>query len=248
MRLKDRVAIVTGGARGIGRTYVRALAAQGAKVVAADIDEDGEAVNEVRKAGGEVTGLTTDVSDEASTLAMARGTVETHGRIDILVNNAAIAGRFATIPVERTSVEFWDRIMAVNAKGMFLCSKAVLPTMKAQRSGKIINISSHSLYLGIPGMLAYTTSKGCVLAFTRALAREVGDYGIAVNALAPAVIHSEDEVKENPEQVERVNQARCFKRSLEPADLVGTLLYLASEDSGFVTGQSLLVNGGAYFH
>jgi NAD(P)-dependent dehydrogenase (short-subunit alcohol dehydrogenase family) len=217
-------------------------------VVIADIADAQEAVDEVRQAGGEATGVTTDISDEASTRAMAQKTVEAYGRIDILINNAGIAGRFARFSIEDTTVEFWDQIMAANAKGMFLCSKAVLPTMKAQQTGKIFNISSHSFCLGIARMITYTTSKGCVLAFTRALAREVGDYGIAVNALAPAVIPMENDPFESaPEKVERVNRGRCFKRSLEPADLAGTLLYLAGEDNAFVTGQSLLINGGTYF-
>ncbi|MFQ5913346.1 MAG: SDR family NAD(P)-dependent oxidoreductase [Nitrospinota bacterium] len=246
MRLKDRVAIVTGGAQGIGRAYVRALAREGARVIVADIADAQEAVDEARGAGGEAQAVRTDVTDEDSTRAMAQKTVETCGRIDILVNNAGIAGRFARVPVEEVSVELWDRILAVNAKGIFLCAKAVLPTMKAQGSGKIINISSHTFYQGAPGMIAYTTSKGCVLAFTRALAREVGDYGICVNALAPDFIPLGDDLKEVPEYVERVNQSRCFKRSLEPDDLVGTLLFLASDDSAFVTGQTLLVNGGSY--
>ncbi|MFQ5691471.1 MAG: SDR family NAD(P)-dependent oxidoreductase, partial [Nitrospinota bacterium] len=200
---------------------------------------------EVRRAGGEAVAVKTDVTDESSARAMSRKTVEAYGRIDVLVNNAGIAGRFARVPIEEVSVELWDRILAVNAKGMFLCAKAVLPVMKGQRSGKIINISSHTFYTGVPGMIAYTTSKGCVLAFTRALAREVGDDGIAVNALAPDFVPMGDDLTEVPEYAERINRSRCFKRSLEPKDLVGTLIYLAGDDSAFVTGQTLLVNGGS---
>ncbi len=246
MRLKDHVAIVTGGARGIGRSYVLGLAKEGAKVVIADIADATETVDAVRDAEGEALAVETDVTDEESARAMARATLDAYGRIDILVNNAGIPGRFARLPVEEVSVELWDRIMAVNAKGMFLCAKAVLPTMKAQRSGRIINISSHTFYNGSPGMIAYTTSKACALALTRALAREVGEHGIAVNALAPDFIPLGNDLEEVPEYVERVNQSRCFKRSLEPEDLVGTLVYLASADSAFVTGQTLLVNGGSY--
>lgn len=246
LRLKDRVAIVTGGAGGIGRTYVLALAGEGAKVVIADVADAAETAAEVQAAGGEVVTVVTDVTDEASARAMAETALKTYGRIDVLVNNAGIAGRFARVPVEEVSVELWDRVMAVNSKGMFLCAKAVLPAMKTQRSGKIINISSHTFYQGAPGMIAYTTSKGCVLAFTRALAREVGDHGISVNALAPDFIPLDDDLIEVPEYVEATNRSRCFKRSLAPEDLVGTLLYLAGDDSAFVTGQSFLVNGGSY--
>jgi NAD(P)-dependent dehydrogenase (short-subunit alcohol dehydrogenase family) len=246
LRLKDRVVIVTGGAQGIGRTYVLRLVQEGAKVVVADVGDTGPVVDEVRRAGGEAIGLSTDVTNETATQAMAQKTLEAYGRIDVLVNNAGIAGRFARVPVEEISVELWDQVLAVNAKGMFLCAKAVLSAMKAQQSGRIINISSHTFYLGAPGMLAYTTSKGCVLAFTRALAREVGDYGIAVNALAPDFIPMDEDLREVSEYVERSIQSRCFKRSLAPEDLVGTLVYLASDDSAFVTGQTLLVNGGSY--
>ena len=174
MRLKDRVVIVTGGARGIGRSYVQALAKEGARLVVADIADAGESVEEARSAGGEAVAVPTDVTDEDSTQAMAKAALDAFGRIDVLVNNAGIAGRFARVPVEEVTVELWDRVMAVNAKGMFLCAKAVLPAMRAQKSGRMINISSHTFYLGASGMIAYTTSKGTVLAFTRALARELG--------------------------------------------------------------------------
>lgn len=247
MRLKDRVVIVTGGAHGIGRSYVRALAKEGARLVVADIADAGESVEEVRSAGGEAVAVPTDVTDVDSTQAMAKAALDAFGRIDVLVNNAGIAGRFARVPVEEVTVELWDRVMAVNAKGMFLCAKAVLPAMRAQKSGRIINISSHTFYLGASGMIAYTTSKGTVLAFTRALARELGDDGIAVNALAPDFIPMDDDLESVPEYVEKSIQSRCFKRSQEPEDMLGTLIYLASDDSAFVTGQTLLVNGGSYF-
>ena len=237
MRLKDKVIIVTGGVRGIGQFYVQALAKEGARVVVADIEDGEDLVDRVKREGGKAVAVKTDVTDEIATQEMAKTALDTFGRIDVLVNNAGIAGRFARIPVEEVTAELWDRVMAVNAKGMFLCSKAVLPMMRSQKCGKIINISSHTFYLGASGMIAYTTSKGTVLAFTRALASEVGDDGIAVNALAPDFI---------PEYVEQSIQSRCFKRSQKPEDMVGTLIYLAGDDSTFVTGQTLLVNGGSY--
>ncbi len=246
MRLKDKVIIVTGGVRGIGQFYVQALAKEGARVVVADIEDGEDLVDRVKREGGKAVAVKTDVTDEIATQEMAKTALDTFGRIDVLVNNAGIAGRFARIPVEEVTAELWDRVMAVNAKGMFLCSKAVLPMMRSQKCGKIINISSHTFYLGASGMIAYTTSKGTVLAFTRALASEVGDDGIAVNALAPDFIPMDDDLNTVPEYVEQSIQSRCFKRSQKPEDMVGTLIYLAGDDSTFVTGQTLLVNGGSY--
>src|SRR5919109_282833 len=185
MRLKDRVAIVTGAARGIGQTYCLALAREGAHVVAADILSCSETVAQVQQAGGEVLGVTVDVADAQSTQAMAVQTLQRFGRIDILVNNAAVYGGLKLTPFEQIPEAEWDRVMAVNVKGIWLCCKAVLPTMKQQGKGKIINISSDTIWMGVPLFLHYVASKGAVLAFTRALARELSGTGINVNTITP---------------------------------------------------------------
>ena len=249
--LKDRVVIVTGGGHGIGKAYCLGFAQAGARVVAADID--GPAAEQVAsEVGGKTEGKSfparVDVSDEESTKQMAKAVFERFGRIDILVNNAAI---FATIPINRGGIESldpkeWDRLMAVNLKGLFFCVRAVLPAMRAQKSGKIINISSGTALSGSPGRIHYVTSKAGVIGFTRTLAREVGNDNIQVNAIAPGSTLSE----ENPsEEILRFRQTRVGDRALKrvqmPQDLVGAMLFLASPLSDFITGQTLCVDGGA---
>ncbi|HXG52249.1 MAG TPA: 3-oxoacyl-ACP reductase family protein [candidate division Zixibacteria bacterium] len=251
--LKDKVAIVTGGGHGIGRAYCLGFGRAGARVVVADID--GPAATRVAKEVGGETGasavaVTVDVSDEGSTQAMARRALEEFGRIDILVNNAAV---FATIPMNRGGIESidpaeWDRMMAVNLKGLFFCCRAVLPAMRKQKAGKIINISSGTALNGSPGRIHYVASKAGVIGFTRTLAREVGDDNINVNAVAPGSTLSE----ENPtEEIIKYRQARLGDRALKrvqvPQDLVGTVLFLASPLSDFMTGQTLSVDGGVVF-
>ena len=249
--LKGKVAIVTGGGHGIGKAYCRAFAEAGARVVPADIDGPAaeKAAAEIRgKSEGAALAIRADVSDEASTKQMAKNVLDRFGRIDILVNNAAI---FATIPMNRGGIETidpaeWDRLMAVNLKGLFFCSRAALPTMRAQKSGKIINISSSTVFAGSAGRIHYVTSKACVIGFTRTLAREVGDDNIQVNAIAPGSTLSE----ENPtDEIVRFRglqvQNRALKRVQLPADLVGAVLFLASPLSDFMTGQTLSVDGGA---
>ena len=251
MRLKDRVVIVTGSARGIGKAYAKRFAEEGAKIVITDVLDPQPAAEELRSAGAQVLALTTDVADEKSTIAMAEQTVATFGRIDVLVNNAAV---FADLPLQNfwdISAEEWDLVMTVNVKGLFLCVKAVLPQFREQGKGKIINISSGTVFKGTPLMLHYVSSKGAVVAFTRCLAREMGPLNVNVNAIAPGYTLSEG-VLAHPEHVETMNdpvmQTRSFKRSQEPEDLVGTMIYLASDDSDFVTGQTIAVDGGSVMH
>lgn len=248
MRLQDRVAIVTGGGFGIGRAYSLGLAKEGAKVVIADINDEGAKFTEdaIRAASGEALAIHTDVADQASVEAMARAALERFGRIDILVNNAAF---FAALPLrtlEEIDVAEWDKVMAVNLRGPFLCVKAVVPQMKQQRYGKIINISSGSILSGNPLRLHYVTSKAGLIGFTRSLARALGEYNICVNTLMPGSVASEGTLAAYPYEVfERAAAERCFKRVAQPEDLVGTVIFLASSDSDFITGQAILVDGGA---
>ena len=253
MKLRDRVAIVTGGGIGIGKAYSFAFADEGAKVVVADIDfEAAQAVaGEIEQKGGEALPLNTDVASPESTFEMAEKTVERFGKIDILVNNAAL---FAALgpgkPWDQIDVEEWDKVMAVNLKGLFLCSKAVVRYMKAQGKGRIINISSGTAYRGSVGRLHYVTSKAGVLGFTRGLARELAGQGINVNSIAVGSTLSEGVVARGDmtaDKVERMKAARCVKKELYPKDLVGTVIFLSSDESEFICGQTIVVDGGTVF-
>ena len=251
VRLKGRVAIVTGGARGLGKDYALRLSEEGARIVVADILDATNVAHEIEKRGGEVMALRTDVADEQSVNDMVHKTIEGFGRIDILVNNAAIFADVVKRPFHEMLVEEWDRMMGVNLRGTFLCCKAVYPQMKKQGKGKIINVSSGTVFSGNPYLIHYVTSKGGVIAFTRVLAREVGNDGICVNAVAPGFTISEA-IRENPTFPEQtrtmVAGTRCFKRDEQSEDVTGTVLFLASDDSDFITGQTIVVDGGAVFH
>jgi 3-oxoacyl-[acyl-carrier protein] reductase len=250
VRLKDRVAIVTGGGHGIGAAYCEGLAREGAAVVVAELDAGAgkEVAEKLGKAGHRALAVVTDVADEQSTKEMSAQVLRAFGRIDVLVNNAAI---FSTIPMTRgrideISPEEWDRMMLVNLKGTFLACRAVLPAMRQQRSGSIINISSGTVFAGPPTRIHYITSKAGILGFTRCLAREEGPNGIRVNTIAPGSTLSEE--NPTPELIafrkERIG-ARALPRLQYPADLVGAAIFLASDESGFMTGQTLVVDGGA---
>ena len=249
MRLKDKVAIVTGGGVGIGRAYCLGLAAEGAKVVVADIQE-AEAkrvAGEILEKGGAALAVAVDVTSAEKTRAMAEAVLKKYGRIDVLVNNAALYSAIKKKPFSEIGEEEWDRVMAVNVKGLFLCVQAVFPAMKQQGKGKIINISSGTALGGTPFFLHYVTSKAGVIGFTRALARELGGDNIAVNAITPGLTISgpQQEGVLTPEQLLDRRKKRSFQRDQKPEDLVGTVVFLASDDSDFITGQTINVDGGA---
>ncbi len=249
-RLAGKVAIVTGGAKGIGCHYARALAAEGARVMIADIEDGSALAAAIAQAHGADAAafMRCDVSDEKSVAALVEVTMKRFGQIDVLVNNAALYAKVSPRKFIEWDVDIWDRVMAINVRGSFLMVRHVAPHMMERRSGKIINIGSGAPYKGVPRMLPYVTSKGAIIAFTRALSRELGEYGINVNSLSPGYILS-DTGLENTAHVEDeripVRNSRAFKRDAYPEDLLGTLVYLASGDSNFVTGQSIVVDGGA---
>jgi NAD(P)-dependent dehydrogenase (short-subunit alcohol dehydrogenase family) len=249
-RLQDRVAIVTGAAQGIGAAYAEALAKEGAKVVIADI-LDGSATAARIANSGEAIAIGTDVASPASVKAMVAATLDRYGRIDILVNNAALFGGLAQRPFWEIDNSEWDKVMQVNTRGPFECAKAVLPAMRERNYGKIINIASGTVFKGTPLLLHYVGSKGAIVAMTRVMARELGAFNICVNALAPGLTMS-DAVINNPTftkaMTEGTKNSRAFKREQKAEDLTGALIFLASPESDFMTGQTMLVDGGSAMH
>jgi len=253
MRLKDKVTIITGAAHGIGKAYARRFAEEGAHAVVADIDaRGGEATAKaIIDSGFSAWAQTTDVRDFSSVQDLMRETVKKFGRVDVLLNNAAIyvTQELWKGPVEELEISEWDRVLEVNLKGVFLCCKAVIPIMKQQRSGKIINIASGTYFSGSGNMPHYTTAKGGVVALTRVMARQLGEWGINVNCMTPGSTMSEANVTADVLlRREGSVDKRAFKRVETPADIVGTALFLASSDSDFVTGQLLVVEGGGIMH
>jgi len=253
MRLKDTVAIITGGAHGIGKAYARRFAEEGAHVVVADIDgQGGEATAKaIIDAGGSAWARSTDVRSLPDIEGLMHETVKQFSRIDVLLNNAAIyvTQKLWKGPVEELELDEWDRVIEVNLKGVFLCSKAAIPIMKRQRAGKIINIASGTFFSGSGNMPHYTTAKGGVVALSRVMARQLGEFGINVNCMTPGSTMSEESVSDAVlKRREGSMDKRAFRRIETPADIVGTAVYLASSDSDFVTGQLLVVEGGGIMY
>jgi NAD(P)-dependent dehydrogenase (short-subunit alcohol dehydrogenase family) len=245
--LDGRVAIVTGGARGIGRSYVLGLAAEGARVVVADLLAGDEVVASVEGAGGSAVSIQVDVADLESTERLASSTVERFGRIDILVNNAAYFRYVVKHPLADIPLDEWDRAFAVNVRGTWLCTRAVLPTMRTQGEGRIINVSSMTVWKGTPGFAHYVASKAAIIGLTRAMATELGPDNITVNTVVPDFIPHDLENQSDP-AIDRRNVAdRVLKRTQEPQDMVGAVVFLAGPGAAFMTGQSLLVNGGSRY-
>lgn len=252
MKLEGQVAIVTGAGQGIGFAYAQALVHEGAGVVIAEVDERAAraAAEKLQRQGCKAIAVPTDVANEKSVANMVEQTLSAFGRIDILINNAALfVALFPGKPFLETTVEEWDRVMAVNVRGTFLCCKAVIPSMQAQGGGSIVNISSGVYYGGLPKWVHYTTSKSAIVGMTRALAKEFGSSGIRVNTVTPGFTVSEGvEQKYAAERIDHYASLRCLPRRQTPEDLVGTILYLASADSAFITGQIINVDGGMTMH
>ncbi|HYA05455.1 MAG TPA: SDR family oxidoreductase [Xanthobacteraceae bacterium] len=250
-RLDGRVAILTGGAKGIGRHYARVLAAEGARLMIADIADGNDVAEGLARQHGANSAASSvaDVSDEAAVKALVAATMERFGKIDILVNNAALFAPLQEQKFTDIDVALWDRVMAINVRGVFLMTKHVAPHMIAQKYGKIVNITSGTVARGIPLLSHYVSSKGAVMAFTRSVSRELGEHNICVNNLAPGFTLSDSEIDENPQHLEHSRAPsiarRAIKRDEYPQDLLGALVFLASAESDFITGQTIAVDGGA---
>jgi NAD(P)-dependent dehydrogenase (short-subunit alcohol dehydrogenase family) len=244
--LEGRVAVVTGGAQGIGNAIARGLAAEDARVVVADLQRAEEAA---RPLGG--VGLVVDVSDESQVERMVEDVIERCGRIDILVNNAGLYASLEMRPFTEIPIDEWRRVMDVNVLSMFLTCRAVVPRMREQGGGRIVNISSGTPFRGVPFLLHYVTSKGAIVALTRALAKELGGDEVLVNCVAPGFTMSEG-VQEHPEVIEALREvsvaARTLKRDQHPEDVVGAVVFLCGPGAAFITGQTIVIDGGQYFH
>lgn len=247
MRLKEHVAIVTGGAQGIGKAYCKGLAREGAKVVIGDIKFDlcKKLAQEMEKDGYKVLPVNLDVSDEKDTLRMAEDTLKKFGRIDILINNAAY---YPMCKFTELTYDQWKRVLAVNLDGVFLCTKAVVPQMIKQKKGKIISISTECFFMGYGELVDYTASKAGIVGFTRALAEALGEYYINVNVVTPGLTASENILALQPYNFAPHIEGQCIKRRQEPEDLVGTIIFLSSSDSDMITGQIINVDGGYNKH
>ncbi len=246
-RLAGKVAIVTGAASGLGRRYALALAAEGADLVLCDVADADEVATAIRAGGTRAIVSICDVSEPEAVAASVAAAESAFGAIHILVNNAALMGP-SSRSFDRITTAEWDRVMAVNVRGPFEFAKAVLPIMRRQRYGKIVNISSGMAFKGSPYLLDYVSSKGAVIAMTRALARELGGDGIGVNCIAPGLVLTEGAKAVAAAAAQPAIDSRSFKREQTPDDLVGALVFFASPESDFITGQTVVVDGGSAMH
>lgn len=245
--LDGKVAIVTGGAQGIGRAIAEGLAAEGARLVIADL----KGAEDAARSFPDGVGLTIDVASEADAERMAAATMERCGAIDILVNNAGLYASLAMRPFEQIPIAEWRQVMDVNVMSMFLTCRAVVPRMRDQGGGRIVNISSGTPFRGVPFVLHYVTSKGAIVALTRAMAKELGGDNVLVNCVAPGFTMSAG-VRTHPEVVEALRDvsisARTLRRDQEPEDVVGAVVFLCGSGANFITGQTMVIDGGQYFH
>jgi 3-oxoacyl-[acyl-carrier protein] reductase len=246
LELAGRVAVVTGAARAIGRETAEVLAARGATIVSIDLVDADTLVETVTSHGGSAVSLVADVAEEEAVETAFREVLDRFGRVDVLVNNV---GQFAD--VERRAfweipTEEWDRLMAVNVRSVFLCSRAAASPMREAKSGRIVNLASNVVTFGMANLMHYVASKAAVIGMTRSMARELGPFGIAVNAVAPGLVTTEITVRTVPEEYRRlVAQGQCLQEAILPSDIAEAVAYLAGPAARMVTGQTLLVNGGA---
>jgi NAD(P)-dependent dehydrogenase (short-subunit alcohol dehydrogenase family) len=245
--LEGQVAVVTGAAQGIGHAIARGLAAEGAQIVVVDLGRADEVAQEFEQG----VGVTADVADEEQVARMADEVVDRCGRIDILVNNAGLYASLPMRPFTEIPVDEWRRVMDVNVLSMFLTCRAVVPYMRTQGGGRIVNISSGTPFRGVPFLLHYVTSKGAIVALTRSLAKEVGRDDVLVNCVAPGFTMTEG-VRQHPEVIEALRDvsvsARTLQRDQVPEDVVGAVVFLCGSGASFVTGQTIVIDGGQYFH
>lgn len=250
-QLENKVAIITGAARGLGRAYAQAMAAEGAAIVASDVNDCDDTVAAIVEAGGRAVAVKTDIADMDSCTAMAAAAMDAFGRIDVLVNNAALYGGLKGARFEQLEEAQWDAVMQVNVKGLWQSCKAVVQPMRDSGGGSIINIASLAAVFGLPYGLDYVASKAAVIGMTRGMARELGNDNIRVNAVAPSAVMTEGTEEFFGEKLDKAKQViasgQVIKRNLQTEDLTGTIVYLASDNSAFVTGQTHMVDGGSWF-
>jgi 3-oxoacyl-[acyl-carrier protein] reductase len=246
LELEGQVAVVTGGARAIGREIAERLAARGAAVVSLDLAASDATVAAIEAEGGRALGLECDVTDEVAVAASVERTLTAYGRVDVLVNNAGLFAGIERRPFWEIDLAEWERVIGVNVRSVFLCSRAMAGPMRDAGSGRIVNIASNVITFGMPNLLHYVASKSAVVGMTRSMARELGPSGIAVNAVAPGLVTTEITEQTVPEEYRRqVAQGQCLQEAILPGDIADAVAYLAGPAARMVTGQTLLVNGGA---
>jgi 3-oxoacyl-[acyl-carrier protein] reductase len=244
--LEGQVAVVTGGARAIGREICQTLARRGASVVSLDVSDSSETVAAIQADGGTAAGILCDVTDEDRVEAAVAEVVDLHGRLDVLVNNAGVFSTMQRRPFWEIPADEWDLMMRVNVRSVYLVSKAATAPMREARRGRVVNIASNVFSFGMPEFMHYVASKGAVVGMTRTMARELGPFGVAVNAVSPGLVTTEVTEQTVPaEYRRRVADGQCLREPLVPSDIAQAVAYLASPEARLVTGQTLMVNGGA---
>jgi 3-oxoacyl-[acyl-carrier protein] reductase len=244
--LRDQVAVVTGAARAIGREIALTLAARGARVVSIDLSSSDDTIRTIRARGGDAMGLEADLTNVEDVSASIDEVTNRHGRIDVLVNNAGLFAGLQRRPFWEIDADEWDRIMAVNVRSVFLCSRAVTGPMREAGRGRIVNIASNTVVFGMADLMHYVASKAAIIGMTRSMARELGPYGIAVNAVGPGLVTTEI-TREwvSDEYRQRVTEGQCLRDTIVPSDVATAVAYLCGPGARMITGQTVLINGGA---